>query len=70
MSEDNDNKDSDYFGRVASLNLPDGEKYMMQVMYIVQTKVIEKRNNKPFQEWDFEDMFPSHDHLKSYTYAV
>ena len=28
-------------------------------MYIVQTKVIEKRNNKPFQEWDFEDMLNS-----------
>lgn len=59
MSEDNDTKDSDYFGKVASLNLPDGEKYMMQVMYIIQTKVIEERNNKPFQEWAFEDMLKS-----------
>ncbi len=59
MSEETYDNDSDFFDRVAGLNLPHGEKYMMQFMYVIQAKVIEERNNKPFQEWSFEDMLRS-----------
>lgn len=47
---------SEFTRRMEEMELTASEKFLMHTLKSVQGKVIEARLNKPFQEWDFDDM--------------